>query len=72
MLSMHYSFVPTPLEPELNEQGYTLGSKAETYDKIYDSIIRVYMYDLITREEFDKVILKFHKYLEADAKKVNK
>jgi hypothetical protein len=72
MLSMHFGLVPGSLEEQLNDQGYTLGSKAETYEKIYDSIVRVYMYDLITREDFNMIVRKFYQYLEADAKKVNR
>ena len=55
-----YGALCDPLEKQANEQGYTLGKKAETLDKIKDAI-NMCLFHVATDSQVDSMTKKLHK-----------
>jgi len=60
-LTLHFGSLAVPLEKQLNAQGFTLGEKAKSYDKINSYLIHIYFFGLITPSELEKFRKKLMK-----------
>lgn len=56
-----YGAVADPLEQQANEQGYTLGEKAEHFEKCKEAIVRLMFADILTDSQRDKAYQKLNK-----------
>lgn len=55
-------------EKQANQQGYTLGDKAELFDKIGFSFNMLHLHGLLTDSQADRVLAKLSKKLGASLK----
>lgn len=56
-----YGALCKPLEEQANEQGYTLGNKAERFENIREAIHTLTFGDILTDSQIDKSFQKLNK-----------
>ena len=56
-----YGALCDPLEKQANEQGYTLGTNAEHFEKIKEALIRVMFANVLTDSQLDMAFKKLNK-----------
>ena len=61
MVGFHYGALSDKLEKQANEQGYTLGKKAEELERCKDAIITLMFGEILTDSQRDKAYDKLHK-----------
>ena len=57
----HYGALSDPLEQQANEQGFTLGDKAELLQDLNRSIIMCWLHGLCTESQKDAMMKKMQK-----------
>jgi hypothetical protein len=60
-VGFHYGALSEPLEKQANEQGYTIGKKAEAFERCKDAIITLMFSDILTDSQIDKAYQKLNK-----------
>lgn len=58
-VKINYGALASPIEEQLNEQGYTLGEKVEFIEKLYKAYIMC-MFHLFTDSQRDSILKKLH------------
>jgi len=56
-----YGALCDSLEKQANEQGYTLGAKAEHFEKIKEAILKLTFAKVLTDSQIDMAYQKLHK-----------
>lgn len=70
-IGFHFGALAEPLEKQANEQGFTLGDKAEHYDKIIDGLLLAWFNDILTDSVYDKALQRLMKKLTKDVKPIS-
>lgn len=60
-IEFHYKLVNNNLEEQANMQGYTLGGKGMWLEKHYNEIYRLWIDNLLTKREMEKLIKRLNK-----------
>jgi len=60
-IGFHYGALSDKLEKQANEQGYTLGNKAEHFENCKEAIIRLMFADILADSQIDKAYQKLNK-----------
>jgi hypothetical protein len=66
-----YGVLCEPLEKQANDQGYTLGNKAEMFDKIRESI-NMCGFHVATNSQVDAMFKKLHNKIAKELKPLEK
>lgn len=69
-IGFHHGALADSYEKQANEQGYTLGDKADTFDKIGFSYNMLRIHGYLTDSQADSVCKKIQKKLVASVKKL--
>lgn len=59
-VGLHYGALADPLEQQLNLQGFTLGEKKESIEKLQHALTYC-MFHLLTDAQYQSCLKKFHK-----------
>lgn len=70
MLGFGYGAITNPLEQQANEQGYTLGKKAERFEDCKKAIITLMFGEVLTDSQIDKAIQKLNKQVVKELKPI--
>lgn len=65
-VEFHYGVLSDPIEMQANEQGLTLGKKAELYEVLCDAMITCWILGIVTDAEKNKMIARFQKKMIKD------
>lgn len=59
-VGFHYGALCDDLEKQANEQGYTLGDKAEIMQKLADGLVINYIHGTLTDSVYHRALAKLH------------
>ena len=62
-VSFYHGALADPYEDQANEQGFTLGNKAEFVQKVGFGLVAAHIHGVITDKEYDKILQRFQKKL---------
>lgn len=71
-IGFHHGALADSYEKQANEQGFTLGDKAETFDKIAHSYNMLRIHGYLTDSQADSVCQKIQKNLVKNIKSLEK
>lgn len=60
-VGFNYGALADDLEKQANDQGYTLGDKADTMQKLADGLVINHIWDMLTDSAYDKALQKLQK-----------
>lgn len=63
MVGFCHGALADPYEDQANEQGFTLGSKAEFIQKVGFGLVAAHIHGVITDKEYDRILERFQKKL---------
>lgn len=69
-IEFHYGILNNKLEEQANNQGYTLGSKANYLEKHCNQIYDLWIDNLLTGREKDKLIVRLNKRVIKSIKRI--
>ena len=70
-IGISYGALSDPIEDQLNEQGYTLGEKAELVEKMVFGLIAANIHSVLTDSEYTRALDRLHKKVIKDMKPVD-
>lgn len=59
-VGFHYGALSDKLEKQANEQGYTLGIKAEIMQELADGLVMNYVHGALTDSAYNRALSKLH------------
>ena len=71
-VGFHYGALADDLEKQANAQGYTLGDKAETMQKLADGLIINHVWDTLTDSAYDRALSKLQDLVVKNLKPLKK
>ena len=72
-VGFHHGALSDSYEKQANEQGFTLGNKAEFAQKVGFGLVAAYIHGCITDSEYDRILDRFQKkILVKNLKKLEK
>lgn len=71
-IEVRYGCLCDDIEVQLNEQGFTLGDRAERYEGYRESITHLYFNDIITDKECDRMFQRVTKKIAKEVKPLDK
>lgn len=73
LVGFHHGALSDSYEKQANEQGFTLGDKAEFAQKVGFGLVAAYIHGCITDSEYDRILDRFQKkILVKNLKKLEK
>jgi hypothetical protein len=57
---LNYGALSGPLEEQANEQGFTLGEKAELFEKMAYGLVLNMIHGTLTHSQYEKAIQRLH------------
>lgn len=70
MIGFHFGALASPFEEQANEQGYTLGDKAEYYEKMFFGLTAAWFDGVMTDGEHTKALQRLVKRLAKAVKPI--
>ena len=62
-VTFYHGALHDPYEKQANDQGFTLGSKAEFIQKVGFGLVAAHIHGVITDKEYDRILERFQKKL---------
>ncbi len=63
MVGFHHGALSDPYEKQANDQGYTLGDKAEHLQKCGHCLVYLHIHDILTDSQYDNALQRLQKKL---------
>lgn len=70
-VGFYHGVLTDSYEKQANDQGFTLGDKAELLEKLRHSYNMLRIHDCITDSQAEKILQKLHKKVVKNLKKLN-
>jgi hypothetical protein len=67
-IGFHYGALSKALEEQAIEQGYTLGDRAETLEKLAYGLVLNHIHGILTDSAYDKALQRLHKKVVSQCK----
>ena len=67
-IGINYGALSDPIEEQLNEQGFTLGEKAEFVEKMVYRLILNHVHGILTDSVYDRALQRLHKHIISQIK----
>ena len=71
-INFNYGALSDPLEEQANKQGFTLGEKAELFEKMAYGLVLNMIHGTLTHSQYEKAIQKLHNKVIKEVKVINK
>lgn len=71
-MEIRFGALSPPLEEQVNEQGFTLGDKAEFFDKVSEAYITLRIGGYLTDSQCDSICKKLSKNIAKNCKELEK
>lgn len=71
-ITFSYGAWSDPIEEQANAQGFTLGNKADKWQKVYDAMVMLHIHDILTDGQYTKAIERYQKKMTKDLEPINK
>ena len=71
-INLNYGALSAPLEEQANEQGFTLGEKAELFEKMAYGLVLNMIHGTLTHSQYEKAIQRLHNKVIKEVKLIDK
>lgn len=71
-INFNYGALSDPLEEQANEQGFTLGEKAELFEKMAYGLVLNMIHGTLTHSQYEKAIQKLHSKVIKEVKLIER
>lgn len=72
IINLNYGALSAPLEEQANEQGFTLGEKAELFEKMAYGLVLNMIHGTLTHSQYEKAIQRLHNNVIKEVKLIDK
>ena len=70
IINLNYGALSDPLEEQANKQGFTLGEKAELFEKMAYGLVLNMIHGTLTHSQYEKAIQRLHNKVIKEVKPI--